>query len=301
MVSIKNKDLNTFILYKIMRIFVELTIKERELIFSKLKVIEGGSWEKAIERLHIGRTMFFNYLSGRSALPLDILEKIKQKTNISLKEEKLVYKEKYLKKEAKSLKLNSELCEIFGILNGDGHISMTTHEISVVGNKFENDYASHVKSILQNNLGLNFRLSFNSNSFKVRAYSKDVANMLNKKYSLPIGNKIGQLKIPKVVYIKRKWLLAYIRGLFDTDGCFHIRRQKDVLVNITSADPEYLREIQKALKLLGFDASLGDKKVTLYGARPVNNFFKKVKPANSKHLKKYQEYVNSSAVSIMVV
>ncbi len=125
--------------------------------------------------------------------------------------------------------------------------------------------------------------------------------MLNKKYGFPIGNKIGQLKIPKAAYNKRKWLLAYIRGLFDTDGCFHIRRRKDVLVNITSADPRYLKEIHEALKLLGFNASLGEKKVTLYGAGPVNNFFKKVKPANSKHLKKYQEYVNSSAVSIMVV
>jgi len=191
----------------------------------------------------------------------------------------------------KSFKADSKLCEIFGILNGDGHVSKTTHEISVVGNKLERDYALYVKDVFQKMFGLDFKLYFNSNSFKVRVYSKELAAKLNKKYNIPLGNKMGQLNIPPIVYTKKKWIFSYIRGLFDTDGCFHIRRKKDALVSITSADPRYLMEISEALISCGFNVSRGQQKVMLYGRDSVSKFFRKIRPANSKHLKKYEEYL----------
>lgn len=160
-----------------------------------------------------------------------------------------------------------------------------------MGNKFERDYALHIKSIFQKAFALEFKLSLNSNSFKVRAYSKDLAMKLNKKYNIPLGNKMGQLRIPLIIYSKKKWIFSYLRGLFDTDGCFHIRRQKDALISITSADPRYLEDVAKALSFCKFNVSMGQQKVMLCGKDSVSDFFRKIKPANSKHLKKYEEYL----------
>jgi hypothetical protein len=99
-----------------METFVELSEKERKLIFLRLKLINGKSWGSIIRDLHIGRTMFFSYMSGKSAIPLALLQKIKYRTGTKLSEERLIYKEKYLKKKAGDFKANSELCEILGIL-----------------------------------------------------------------------------------------------------------------------------------------------------------------------------------------
>lgn len=274
-----------------MRVFVRLSKEERELIFSKLKSLTNGSWERVYDDLKIGRTMFFNYRSGKFDIPKEILEDIKEKTKMELKSEFWITKEKYLEKEISKLEMNSELGEIFGILNGDGHISKTTHEISVVGNKLEEEYANYVQVLFKRNFKLEFTKCFNENSFKVRAYSKKLTKELNDKYGLPLGKKLGQLKIPEIVYKNKQWLYAYIRGLFDTDGGFFIRRKKEGMLHITSADPKYLKEVAAALVSIGFAIYLGREKVIIYDKKSIYKFFEKIKPANTKHLKKYKEFL----------
>ena len=114
---------------------------------------------------------------------------------------------------------------------------------------------------------------------------------------MPKGNKIGKLKIPLQVLKSRVLLRSYIRGLFDTDGSFYIRRKKDPVIEITSIDNNFLKEIQNALILLGFNARISKNKTFIYNKKDINLFFNKIHPANKKHLKRYQNYLDLSASS----
>ena len=75
------------------------------------------------------------------------------------------------------------------------------------------------------------------------------------------GEKKGKLFVPKQVFRRREWIIHYIRGLFDTDGSFYIRREKDPVIEISSADIRFLKEIKSTLNLLGFKMTGGNNKL----------------------------------------
>ena len=202
-----------------------------------------------------------------------------------------VNKNRYTEKKIIKPKLNSEFCEILGVINGDGHISKENPQICIVGHHLEKQYYTYLIDLFERNFQLKFSLYLNESTFKIRSYSKNMVLYLVKEYNLPQGNKMGKLRIPLVIFKKKKWLRSYLRGLFDTDGCFHVRREKDPMIVITSADPRYLGEVRSALESLGFVVSKGDQRIFLYHKRDIFRFFDEIKPANAKHLEKYHKYL----------
>ena len=83
---------------------------------------------------------------------------------------------------------------------------------------------------------------------------------------------------------------AYLRGLFDTDGTIYVRRKKEPVIEISSADKNYLKEIKDKLLVLGFKAGIGKYRVFMYNREDIKRFFTEVKPANPQYLKRYQKY-----------
>lgn len=274
-----------------MALFFKLDKKDRERLFVNIKRNLNKSWDKIYPSFGVGRTMFFYYVSGKYPLPEKMFYKIQKLSGIKIESYKKIYREKYLKKIIQKPKIDSNLAEIFGVLNGDGHISKNKYEISIVGSIYEENYYFYLKKLFEQKFGLLFRLSRERTKIKLRGYSKNLCDLLIDVYGLPYGVKIGKLKIPKIVLKSRKYVYSYIRGLFDTDGTFYLRRKKDPVIEISSADPVFLAEIQNLLGLLGFNVTKGEKKATLYRKQDIINFFKLIKPANSKHLKKYQNYL----------
>lgn len=276
-----------------MPIFIRLRKKERVLLFSTLKKSINSSWEDFYPILGISRPMFFNYLGGRYDIPKHIFLKLEKFSGVKIGSYNEILKDKYVLKNIEKPKEDIYFAEILGVLNGDGYISKQNHEICVVGNLLEKEYFDYLKELFESTFKLKFSLGEFPTYIKLRTYSKELSNLLNKKYGLPTGNKLGSLKIPKQVLISRKFLRTYIRGLFDTDGGFTLRRKKDPIINFTSADPNFLNEVKKVLINLGFKvAKRGSKKIFIYHPKHVKIFFETVKPANSKHLKNYQNYVN---------
>lgn len=274
-----------------MPLFISLTNNQRKAFFKELKKEINNSWETFYEKYNISRSMFFNYLSGRYDIPQDLFEKWKDIAGIRLKSPILIEKQKFLKKDLPPIKFDEKLAEIFGILNGDGHISQITYEICVVGSSKEEEYLNYIKTLFESKFKFKFVSIINETHFKLRTYSVSLFNLLTKEYNLPSGNKMGKLKIPSIVKSSKSFLIAYLKGLFDTDGTIYIRRKKDLVLEISSADKRFLKEVHDALHLLGFNVKLYEKHVTFYNLKDIYNFFKIVKPANTKHLKKYQNYL----------
>ncbi len=281
-----------------MPIFIKLKNKDRIKLFNLLKEKINVSWDIFYPTLNISRTMFYNYLSGRYNLPRTIFVKIEKIVGIKIKHYEQIKQDRYSKKEIMEPKINNSFAEILGVLNGDGHVSNFKYEICVVLNSKEKDYYFYLKNLFEKTFGTTFTLFKEPTKIKLRIYSMNISNILTKKYGLPKGNKLGRLKIPKQVFSSRNLLISYIRGLFDTDGSFYIRRKKDPVIEISSADPRFLKEVKNALISLNFNVIKGSNKLVIYRKDDIINFYKLIKPANSKHLKKYQNYLNSSALVV---
>lgn len=101
---------------------------------------------------------------------------------------------------------------------------------------------------------------------------------------------MGKLKIPEQIKNSRRFLISYLRGLFDTDGTIYIRRKKDLVLEISSADGRFLKEVNESLCSLGFNSRKYKKHLSLYNKKDIVKFFNLIKPANSKHLKKFNLY-----------
>ncbi|MBI4158910.1 hypothetical protein HY500_01475 [Candidatus Woesearchaeota archaeon] len=276
-----------------MPIFIKLKDKDRKNLFIQSKVEIKGSWEKLGPLLNTSRTMLFNYIKGKYDIPEKIFLRLEKISRFKIRGYEKISKNRYTEKIIKEPRMNRLLAEIFGILNGDGHISKVNHEICVVGSALEKDYLLYVKNMFEKNLNLKFKIEQQNNKLKVRTYSKNLANLLNTKYGIPKGNKLGKLKVPKQVYKSKKLLTSYVRGLFDTDGSIYQRRKKDTVIEIISADRRYLKEIKKILILnLGIKVGVSGKNLYIYKKKDIKRFFEKIRPANSKHLKKYNIYLN---------
>tara|TARA_Y100000034_G_scaffold134995_1_gene205201 strand:+ start:1439 stop:2284 length:846 start_codon:yes stop_codon:yes gene_type:complete len=273
--------------------FIILKKEDRIKLFNTTKQKKGLSFNKLYSLLDVSRTSFFNYYSRKHPIPLEVFEKLESITKIKIKSYKLVQKERFLKKNIKIPKLNDSLAEIIGALNGDGHVSKYKYEVNIVSDSREKEYHQHLKILFQKTFGINFS-SFKmvGNAIKLRIYSVDLSRLLVKVYGLPIGKKKGKLKIPPQILSSKKFLIAYIRGLYDTDGSFYLRRKKDPVIEISSAYPSFLKEVKKALVSLDFFVAKGTNRVFIYRKEHIKRFFRKIKPSNSKHLKKYQNYLN---------
>ncbi len=271
-----------------MKSFIKLSSKEREKLFLALKQKTKCSWEAIYPTLDISRTMFFNYLSGRYALPKKLFLKLIKITGVQIKDFTEFKQKKYSKKLFTYPKLDKNLAEVLGILNGDGHLALKNYEVCVVISSFEKQYGEHIKNLFKNTFKLIPIIFQKESILKIRIYSKELHKFLIKTYNLPKGNKIGKLSIPHQIRSDFHLLKAYLRGLFDTDGSIFLRRKKEPVIQITSADREYLNQVNKALILLGFNSSITKDRIFLYQLKDIIKFFQEVVPANSKHLKKYQ-------------
>ncbi|GBE20387.1 MAG TPA: hypothetical protein ENG87_02515 [Candidatus Pacearchaeota archaeon] len=277
-----------------MPIFIKLKDNDRIKLFRSIKEKINISWDSFYPSLGIRRSMFFHYLSGKHNLPQKLFFKLERIARLKISNYGEVKQVKYVKKEIREPKMDIFLAEILGVLNGDGHISNFKYEVCVVGDIKEKKYSNYLKKLFEKTFGISFTIYKGKSYFKLRNYSKEISCLLTKKYNLPKGNKIGKLRIPKQVLKSNNLLIAYIRGLYDTDGSFYIRRKKEPVVQITSADSLFLSEIRDALISLNFNAVKGNQRIFIYTKNHIDNFFKIIRPANSKHLKKYQNYLKLS-------
>ena len=279
-----------------MPFFIKLSKEYRIKLFQELKEKSKLSFNKLYLQFNISRTMFYNYYSGKYLIPKDLFKKFQKISRINNLQYTEIKRPKFIPKKFIKPSLTESLSEIFGILNGDGHISKINHEVCVVLSYLEQEYFDYIKILFESIFKLKFTSQKQNTAIKLRCYSKELSSFLEDIYNFPRGNKLGRLKIPQQLFNSNKFLMTYIRGLFDTDGSFFIRRKKEPVIQITSADPIYLKQIKDTLIYLGFNAKLSGTHIHIYNRDHIHKFFKIIKPANTKHLKKYQNYIQYALV-----
>jgi len=271
--------------------YIKLSENDRIYLFNNLKKKINSSWKSLYSNLDVSKAMFFNYLSGKYPLPEKLFIKLKKISGINLENYEKINIEKFLEKKVRKPRISPAMAEIIGILNGDGHVNKINYPICVIGNLLEKDYFYYMRKLFENTLKLKFSLREEKDKLRLLAYSKNMVNILEEDYSIPIGKKLGKLRIHPSFFKSKTLLASYLRGVYDTDGTIYIRRKKEPVLEIASADPVFLKDLQKAFKKFDLNAGISSQNLYLYKKEEIKKFFKIVKPANSKHLKRYKMYL----------
>ena len=124
---------------------------------------------------------------------------------------------------------------------------------------------------------------------------------------MPKGNKMRTgLSIPEWIGRNEKYTKAFLRGLFDTDGCIyldrHTIREKEYLNmgwTITSYSDTLIVDIREALERLGFNPthSKNQHSVFLRKHREIVRYFEIIGTSNPKHRNRFQKFIQEKSHS----
>lgn len=191
------------------------------------------------------------------------------------------------------------LAEFCGIMLGDGGISK--HQVTITLHiKDDRLYAAFVTKLIRDLFHLEPSLikRAEENVGIILISRTALVEFLVTYCGLVQGNKIAQeIDIPKWIKTKKKYRLACLRGLIDTDGCIYnhsyiVKGKKYVYkkISFTSASAPLRKSVSAILEEIGLGPKIrGAKDVRLENSEDVNRYFRIVSSHNPKHLKRFKK------------
>ena len=257
------------------------------------------TWEKIASLLGISRAMIFVYLKGTSKIPRENYLRLCSMAgkNPAMKYVEIFNKEQDIKQIGE---MTEDMAEFLGILAGDGCLSLSNHEVAVSGHlKLDEEFMlGRVALLIFGLFGVRVKIKRHQRNNNIRCVvnSKKLSNFLASRFGHPKGKKLGKLHIPQEIAESPRFLSAYLRGLFDTDGSVYMRRKRGLVLSIISKDALYLQEVKKGMEDLGFHPSVSGKNLYLYRQHEIDRFFLRIKPQNRKHLQRFRRLKGSIAL-----
>lgn len=269
--------------------------EQRQLLVSAKERL-GFTWNKLAKTLGVHRSMLFFYLRGDSLLPIKRYYFLAESAHWYGRPDCIIIENTAVCPKL-PLGMSEELAEFLGVLAGDGHVNKVKFGVSVCADKdLDTHYLKkHYPALVNGLFCIRIRHNVQNNVLRAWIHSKQLVIYLEK-LGVPIGKKLGNLRIPKLVRTELRFVKAYIRGLFDTDGSFYQHHKSDAAICITSYDKIFLEEVKRALQQTGFSPSVSGRNLFLYSKKDVAKFFVEIKPANQKHLNKYQVFLETGRV-----
>ena len=155
---------------------------------------------------------------------------------------------------------NEELAEFLGILLGDGNLNKSSNCITIVGSLEEDSYYRfHVMPLIKRLFQISPKLRNRNdrNAIYIDFNSKEIMDYLTNSIGLVRGNKINA-KIPNLIKNDVSLIPSFLRGLFDTDGCFKFSKQGSQKnyyprIQFCFSDTPFAHEVGDLLKKTGFN------------------------------------------------
>lgn len=193
---------------------------------------------------------------------------------------------------------SKNLAEFVGIVLGDGCISQRQITISL-HRQDDKEYSAYIVSLIKNLFGVPVGI-YHSKKDLVADFTISRSELVRycvKKLGLHQGNKVRQqVDIPKWIKRNKKYLVACIRGLIDTDGSLYSHRYqvKGKLytykkLSFSNSSRPLLVSVFHALKILGMNPheTSDGKNVRLENKHDIHRYFLIVGSHNSKILNRY--------------
>ncbi|MFH0827126.1 MAG: LAGLIDADG family homing endonuclease [Candidatus Omnitrophota bacterium] len=174
----------------------------------------------------------------------------------------------------KQLSRDEELAELIGIVLGDGSLykHLRTESLRIICNSKDVSYirwiCSLIKKIFHKTPSVIKRK--NENATVVYLYQCKIS----KRLGLPCGNKISNnIGIPHWISFKKKYIIKCLKGLFETDGCFHEDRDNYTrVIEFKNNCVRLRRDTYNILARIGFNPQLGTNYVRLAKKKEVYRF-----------------------------
>lgn len=202
------------------------------------------------------------------------------------------------------LSLSEELCEFIGAFIGDGFFnsySKGTYLTIFTGHsKLDMDYYNlKIIPIIQNLYNKNYpkpRFIKKENSMWIHIYSKSLFELLMKRFEFPKGKKCYSVKIPKeIMNSQDSFIMATIRGIFDTDGCVYfdcrkIYKKPYPRITLQTTSKELFLQLKnyllKYFKIYTRENLKRGFYIEIYGHFQLKKWMSLIGFSNSKHLNK---------------
>ena len=214
--------------------------------------------------------------------------------------------------------VSQDIAYICGVLVGDGSIYTrkikNDYIIKCVGNPKDEKqfYFKVIGPFFKRIFGFTpkMKLHDSGTTFGFVIYSKSLFTFLTRVVGLLEGKKDERLKIPKILN-QKKWLIPFIRGVFDTDGCISFKKrykQKPYypVITLSSKSKRLIIQISEFLKSCGFmvveiyDYKLNDlrikkkytiiNRIELNGMKNLKLWCSKICFFSPKHKKKIKKW-----------
>ena len=198
----------------------------------------------------------------------------------------------------KTPRKSNKLAEFIGIMLGDGGISQ--YQITVtLHDKDDLEYSKFVLKLMKKLFGINPSVYHDKkDSVNTITISRSIlVKFLTDEIGLKIGNKIKQqVDIPGWIKKNKKFEIACLRGLMDTDGCLVLHKYKVKnkeyrykKLEFCSASKPLIKSIIEILKKFDFRPRLShnSKNVWIDSKSEVERYFKIIDSNNPKHKNRF--------------
>lgn len=210
-----------------------------------------------------------------------------------------------LLRKIKSVDKTEKLAELMGVIFGDGHVA--EFQVSVTTNsETDLEHAVFVQKLFKEIFKVQASLTKKKgcNAVNVVVSSKDLTRRLCK-FGMLEGNKIkNNITVPSWILSKLSFQKAFIRGLFDTDGCIYLDNHKGknkiykyLGWTITSYASRLRDDIMRILVNLGFRPVHKESQCSVYLHRneEIKKYFSIIGTHNPKHLMRYKKFIGEVA------
>ena len=152
------------------------------------------------------------------------------------------------------LEKNGDLAELIGVVLGDGHICVypRSEELRLVSNSnnsgFIKRYARLMEGIFQKKPYV--IPSKSANCTKIGFYEK----YIRKRIGVPSGaRKNLKIKVPEWIFENEKFIIRYLRGLYEAEGSFCVHKPTSTYKFLFSnRNQSMLNNVYNLMRLLGF-------------------------------------------------
>jgi len=213
----------------------------------------------------------------------DRMQRLGIKTNKQLKT-------KYLNKRSDIVipKRSPKLAEFLGAMLGDGHVSH--YQTSVTLGTKELKYVKYVQAMMQDLFAVPATICVRKSGYRdVYIGSTQITSWLLSQEL--VHNKVAaQVDVPSWIYTRRVYIQSFIRGFFDTDGSVY-KLRFGTQISLTNKSMPLLKSLREMLITLEYRPSeISSYRVYLTRKDDLCRFFREIRPANSKHLRRFREY-----------
>lgn len=214
--------------------------------------------------------------------------------------------------------LDENVAEIIGIHVGDGSLSLDKRKNRITYRALYSGHPTNDRAYFKEYLA-NLWLSVFDKPLKIKRASdgtiRAVCNSKNIFYTLsrlgmPIGPKKG-IVVPLWVVSNEEFYVPFLRGLFDSDGSFFLRKKHKKYyyypsLKISSKSRKLINDVYDMLVKLGFKcckSTFSNKRygkkseiseVYLNGSDSVGRWFKEIGSSNPRTLVRWKKYITST-------